>query len=341
MIKIGIIGLGFMGKMHASAYRQLAGVLDFKVTAVADYEEEQADKIAEMMGAKAYYSPEDMIDQADINTVDICLPTWMHYMVASQVIEKGFHVFIEKPLCLRSKDAYALVKQAEEKQVFAQVGQCLRFWTEYEYLKSLVDDGGYVNMVYLKLRRLSPRPGWGASTWMMDDWLSGGAALDLQIHDADFALYVCGKPEKIKSFVQHGYYEYTGIVSELKYKDFTIMTEGSWDYPSSFPFEMSYIASFEKATVLFSSLYGLKVCPVEGESFVPELKKACTVQSEAGGNISDLGGYYNELYYFIDCINKGLQPVKASLLAGAEAVELVEKQKQVAEYQEFIYKFIR
>jgi predicted dehydrogenase len=266
-----------------------------------------------------------------MNTIDICVPTWLHFLLAAQAIENGFHVFIEKPLCIRSKDAYTLARKASEKQVFAQVGQCLRFWTEYEYLKSLVDDGLYGKMEYLKLRRLSPRPGWGTSTWMLDDWCSGGAALDLQIHDADFALYLFGKPEKIKSFVHHGCCKYSGIVSELKYKDLTVMTEGSWDYPSSFPFEMSYIASFEKATVLFSSLYGLKVCPVEGDSFVPELKKACTVQTEAGGNISDLGGYYNELYYFIDCINKGVQPVKASLLAGAEAVELVEKQKRAAE----------
>jgi len=198
----------------------------------------------------------------------------------------------------------------------------------------LVDDGLYGKMTYLKLRRLSPQPGWGASTWMLDDWKSGGAALDLQIHDADFALYLFGKPDKIKSFVHHGCCKYSGIVSELKYRDLAVMTEGSWDYPPSFPFEMSYIASFEKATVLFSSLYGLKVCPVEGDSFVPELKKACMVQSEAGGNISDLGGYYNELYYFIDCINKGIQPVKASLTAGAEAVELVEKQKWAAEYKD-------
>ena len=323
MIKTGIIGLGFMGRMHASAYRQLTDVLDFKVTAVADTDTEQADKMAEMLGAKAYYSPQDMIDQADINTVDICLPTFLHYQYASQAIAKGYHIFIEKPLCLHSKDAFALAKQADEKQVFAQVGQCLRFWTEYEYLKSLVDDNVYGKMTYLKLRRLSPQPGWGGSKWMSDDLLSGGAALDLQIHDADFALYSYGKPDKIKSFVHHGCGRYSSIVSELKYRDFTVMTEGSWDYPPSFPFEMSYIASFEKATVLFSSLYGLKVCPVEGDSFVPELKKACTVQSEAGGNISDLGGYYNELYYFIDCINKGIQPVKASLTAGAEAVELV------------------
>ena len=316
-----------MGNMHAAAYRQLQTVFDFQITAVADTVAEQADKMAERLGAKSYYSPQELIDNADINTVDICLPSFLHYEYASQALAKSFNIFVEKPLCLHSKDAYALAKQADEKLVVAQVGQCLRFWTEYEYLKSLIDGGVYGKMKHLKLRRLSPCPGWSGNKWILDDTLSGGAALDLQIHDADYALYLFGQPEKIKSFTNHFNGRYSSIVSELKYKDFTVMIEGSWDYPASFPFEMSYVAALEKATVLYSSIYGLQVCPAEGERFSPELKKNCSIQNEAGGNISELGGYYNELYYFIDCITKGVAPVKASLQAGAEAVELIEKQK--------------
>jgi len=331
MIKIGIIGLGFMGRTHAAAYRQLQSVFDFKVTAVADVDQEQADKIAAMLDAKAYYSPQDLLDHADMNAVDICLPTYLHYGYASQVISKGFNLFIEKPLCLHSKNTFSLARQAEEKNVFAQVGQCLRFWTENEYLKSLIDGKVYGKLEHLKLRRLSPRPSWGGSKWMLDDQLSGGAVLDLQIHDADYALYVFGKPDIIKSFVSHTGSHYSGIIAELTYKDLAVQIESSWDYPFSFPFVMSYIAAFEQATVKYNSLHGLEVCPVEGERFSPELKKACAVENDAGGNVSDLGGYYNELYYFIDCISKGVQPVKASLHAGAEAVELTEKQKLAAE----------
>ena len=330
MVKIGIIGLGFMGKMHAAAYRLLQTVLDFKVTAVADTDKDKANETARILGAKAYYSSQELIDNADVNTVDICLPTWLHYEFATQALHKDYNIFVEKPLCLYSKDAFTLVQLAAEKKVYAQVGQALRFWTEYEYLKSIVDEGIYGKIKHLKLRRLSPNPRWAGNQWMCDENLSGGAALDLQIHDADFASYLFGQPESIKAFTNLTGEKFSSIVSELKYKDFTVITEGSWDYPQSFPFDMSYIAAFEKATILFSMLNGLKVCPVEGASFCPELKKECTAQSDAGGNISDLGGYYNELYYFIDCINKGIQPIKANLLAGAEAVELTEKQKLAA-----------
>ena len=331
MIKIGIIGLGFMGRMHVAAYQQLQSILDFEITAVGDTDREKTDQIAQLLGVKSYYTPQSLMDQADINTVDICLPTSLHYEIASIALSKGFHLFIEKPLCLYSKDAYSLVKLAEEKKVFAQVGQCIRFWTEYEYLKSALESGEYGKMKHLKLRRLSPRPNWSGTYWMGGEQLSGGAVLDLQLHDADYALYLFGQPEKITAFVNHTGEKYASIVSGLKYKDFTVMTEGSWDYPTSFPFEMSYVAALEKATIVFSSLHGLTVYPDDGAPFHPPLNKECLAQNDAGGNISDLGGYYNELYYFIDCINKGVQPVKASLLAGAEAVELVEKQKLAAD----------
>ena len=332
MLKIGIIGLGFMGKMHTTAYRQLQSILDFKVTAVADTDKERADQTAQLLDAKPYYSPQELIDTADVNTVDICLPTFLHYEYAAMALSKGFNIFVEKPLCLSSKDAYALAQQADEKKVFSQVGQCLRFWTEYEYLKSATEQGVYGSMKHLKLRRLSPRPGWGGNNnWLLNERLSGGAALDLQIHDADFALYLFGKPNEIKAFTNPAGEKFASIVSELKYSDFTVMTEGSWDYPSSFPFEMSYIAAFEKATIVFSSLHGLNVYPENGAGFSPDLKKESLALSEAGGNISDLGGYYNELYYFIDCINKGVHPTKAPLIAGAEAVELTEKQKLATE----------
>ena len=327
MTKIGLIGLGFMGGTHSAVYGQIKSALDVSVTAVADIDRERADKIAGQWGAKAYYSAEELIDQADIDTIDICLPTFLHYEYATRAISKGFNIFVEKPLCLNSKDANSLVKLAEEKGVFAQVGQCIRFWTEYEYLKSVIDDGVYGKVKHIKFRRLSPRPNWAWNNWIIDPELSGGATLDLQIHDADFVLYLFGQPDNIKSFATHGGEPYSGIVSELKYKDFTVMTEGSWDYPLSFPFEMSYVAAFEKATVVFSSIQGLTVYPAEGKGFSPELQKACVAQSDTGGNISDLGGYYNELYYFVDCLNKGIKPVKAPLLGGAASVELAENQK--------------
>jgi predicted dehydrogenase len=328
MLKIGIIGAGFMGKMHTAAYQQLQSVLDFQVTAVADTDKEKADEMAKSLNVKAYYSPEELIDNADVNTVDVCVPTWLHYEYASRAISKGYHIFVEKPLCLFSKDAFALVKQAEEKNVFSQVGLALRFWTEYDYLKSAVDDGVFGKIKHLKLRRLCAPP---TNNWMSDVNLSGGAILDLQIHDADFALYLFGQPEQVRAFINHTGEKYSSIVSELKYKDFMVITEVSWDFPPTFPFEMSYLAAFEKATIDYSMAHGLKVYPLEGVSFSPDFKKECTATNDAGGNISDLGGYYNELYYFIDCINKGVKPVQASLLAGAEAVELTEKQKLAGE----------
>lgn len=68
--------------------------------------------------------------------------------------------------------------------------------------------------------------------------------------------------------------------------------------------------------------------PADGEAYVPALPKQCDVSSGvSGGNLSGLGGYYNELYYFLDCINKKRKPVKAPFIDGAEAIKFIEKEK--------------
>ncbi|GHU97753.1 hypothetical protein FACS1894211_00150 [Clostridia bacterium] len=329
MIKVGLIGLGYMGGTHAAAYGQLLQKLNFRVTAVADLDQSKADKTAAQFGAAAYYSGDELLKRGDVNVVDICLPTYLHYEYAEKAIGKGLHVFVEKPLCLNSDEAKKLTGYAKQKKVYAQVGQCIRFWDEYEYLKKVYDNKEFGKVLHAKFRRLSPRPTWGWQNWLMDEKKSGGAMLDLHVHDADYMLYLFGKPKKMKAFPNVSGEKWSSVTACCDYGDFSVILEGSWDYPSSFPFEMSYIAAFERATVIFSSNHGVKVCPAGGEAYTPAIQKACAASSGVtGGNISDLGGYYNELYYFLDCLSKKKKPARAPLSAGTEAVKFVEKEKK-------------
>jgi hypothetical protein len=89
---------------------------------------------------------------------------------------------------------------------------------------------------------------------------------------------------------------------------------------------MYYRVVFEKATVEFSSINGVKVFENDTAS-IPKIEKAHNSKKELGGNVSDLGGYYNELEYFIACISENKQVDQASLSAGAEAVRFVEREK--------------
>ena len=88
MIKIGLIGLGAMGSTHTAAYEQLKGEFDFKVVAVADVDCTKADKFAAQMGADVYNSANELLEKADVDTVDICLPTFLHYEYANKAIQK-------------------------------------------------------------------------------------------------------------------------------------------------------------------------------------------------------------------------------------------------------------
>jgi predicted dehydrogenase len=326
MIKIGLIGAGFMGSTHLAAYEQLQASGKFRITAVADLIPERAEKFIKKLGAKAYGSGDELIDNADVNTVDICLPTYLHFEYAKKALEKGYNVFVEKPLCRNSKDAEALAALAQKKGVTAMVGQCIRFWDEYVYLKEIYDSKKYGNIVNASFRRLSPRPMWGWENWLMDNAKSGGAALDLHVHDTDYLLYLFGQPKSVKTITNKTGEKDSYILSSFDYGSFTVSAEGSWDFPASYPFEMYYRAVFEKAVIEFSSIRGLKVFTAEG-SFVPEIKKACSASSEnLGGNISDLGGYFNELSYFVDCLAAGKKAERSTLTHGAEAVRFVEKE---------------
>ena len=326
MIKIGVIGVGFMGSTHLDAYSQLLSSGKFKVTAIADLIPERAAKFAEALGAKVYLSGEKLLENADINTVDICLPTYLHFEYAERALKKGFNLFVEKPLCRTSEQAEKLEKLAKEKNVIAMVGQCIRFWNEYVFLKDIFDSKKYGQLVNANFRRLSSRPTWGWENWLLDYDKSGGAALDLHIHDSDFLLYLFGQPEKIKTITTKIGEKDSYILSICDYGNFTVSTEGTWNMPPSFPFEMSYRAVFETAVVEYSSLQGIKIYTADG-SFVPKMDKACTSGSKnLGGNISDHGGHYNELSYFVDCLSSGKKAEMAALSAGADAVKFIERE---------------
>lgn len=327
MIKIGLIGSGFMGGTHLSAYEQLQSNGKFKVTAIADLDTEKAQKFAVKLGAKVYANGDELLEKADVNTVDICLPTYMHFDYALRAIEKGYNVFVEKPLCRNKEQAGKLAAAAEKKGVIAMVGQCIRFWDEYVYLKGLIEDKTYGNVVNASFRRLSPRPTWGWQNWLLDHNLSGSAALDLHIHDSDCLLYLFGEPQNIKTITNKTGEKDSYIMTICDYKNFTASLEGTWDLPSSFPFEMYYRVVFEKAVIEFSSLRGAKIYANDGAVTVPEIKKACEKSSSGlGGNISDLGGYFNELSYFTDCLSKGAKAERATLSDGAKAVSFIEKE---------------
>ena len=319
MIKVGLIGCGFMGNMHANCYKNIDGV---KLVAVADLRKEKAEEIAD--GATIYSDGIDLINNADVDVIDICLPTYLHAKYALMAMEKVKYLFVEKPVTLTSDEAKALIEKSKETGCNVQVGQVIRFWDEYVELKKIIESGVYGKVLNANFRRISPKPGWGWEDWLLDVARSGGAAQDLHIHDTDYVLSVFGEPESFSSVKNLIGEENAYINTIMKFKDFVVGVEGTWDLPASHPFEATFRVVFEKATV--ENAGGKFMCyTADGASEIKIEKKELS-GGYKGGNISDLGGYYNELVYFTDAVKNGAKIEKATLSDASKSLAFVLKE---------------
>lgn len=308
MTKIGLIGCGFMGSMHAACYK----ALNANVAAVADIREEKAAKVAKDFNAEIYSDAKSLIENADVDTVDVCLPTYLHAEYAVLAMKKGKNLFLEKPVCLNMGEAQNLLSVQKETGAKVMVGQVIRLWDEYVYLKNTADSGLYGKLLSATFRRMSTSPTWAWDGWLHDVQKSGSSALDMHIHDVDFMRMLMGEPEDLVSMAQcrkDGTIDH--IFTSYMYKDAVAHIECSWDYPEAFPFKGEYIVRFEKATITYEN-GKLTVYEQNGKSFNPEIAGK-DVGVLSGGNISSLGGYYNELKYFTECLD-GNRDIEISTL---------------------------
>lgn len=318
MLKVGLIGCGFMGTMHANCYRNIAGV---ELAALADIRPERAAELAKGTNAALFGDGADLIREAKVDIVDICLPTYLHAKYALAAMEKAKYVFIEKPVTLTIAEGEALLKKQKETGCQVQVGQVIRFWDEYVELQKMIESGVYGRVVSANFRRLSPKPTWGWKDWLLDFNLSGGAGQDLHIHDVDYVLSLFGKPASYHTVKNKQGERNAYIATVMEYPDFAVSIEGTWDLPASYPFTATFRVVFEKAVVQnaggqFAVYDDTGVHPVVIE------KKQLDGGFE-GGNISDLGGYYNELLYFTGRAKESLAVEKATLADGVDSLIFV------------------
>ncbi len=322
MIKVGLIGCGFMGAMHANCYKNIEGV---EIVALADVRKEKAEELSKGTNATIYGDGKDLIANADVDVIDICLPTYLHAKYAMLAMEKVKYVFVEKPVTLTLEEGKALIEKSNETGANVQVGQVIRFWDEYVELKKIIESGVYGKVVNANFRRISPRPTWGWNNWLLDSKLSGGAGQDLHVHDIDYVLSLFNEPKKFYSVKSNGGENNSYVNTIMVYDDFVVGVEGTWDLPGSHPFEATFRVVFEKAVVENAGGKFL-LYDDNGVSEIKIDKKELVGEAYKGGNVSDLGGYYNELVYFTDKAKAGEKIEKATLLDGVTSLEFLLKE---------------
>jgi len=207
MVRIGIIGLGFMGRMHYGAYQDVPGA---QVIAVCDADARRAagdlsDGWANVPGAEVKQLPMDrirgttdwreLIRMSEVDAIDVCLPTPQHLEVVTAAIQTGKHVLCEKPMARTLADGQAIAAAAAKSGGFFMPAMCMRFWGEWEWLKQAVVEERYGKVRSATFRRAGTTPG----GWFRDGKISGGALLDLHVHDVDFVYHLFGKPKAVSS----------------------------------------------------------------------------------------------------------------------------------------------
>jgi len=199
-IRIGIIGTGGIAGWHA---RQLLELPEAEITAIADTSKDSRDKFAEKFGlkaAKSFASHTDMLEQAELDAVVICSPHTLHFEQATDVLKKGLHVLIEKPMTCSSAEAEQLIQTARQSGKTLQVSYQRHFQPEFLYIRDAIARGEIGKLtsitasLYQEWRQGTP------GSWRQDPALSGGGFLmDSGSHIIDVLLWTTGlTPVEVK-----------------------------------------------------------------------------------------------------------------------------------------------
>lgn len=150
MVRVGVIGLGAIGREHLEIYREIPGV---EVTAVADFARTVADDIAAEIGARSFGSAEELLAAGIVDAVTLSTPDHLHHDDAVRILEAGVHLLLEKPIATTVEESDDLVRVAEASGVVAMPGHTLRFANQYITAKNLVASGAVGSVVHGNVRR--------------------------------------------------------------------------------------------------------------------------------------------------------------------------------------------
>ena len=258
-IRVAIVGFGGIARIHYNAYMALIEEgLPLEIVAICEKNKESVrKKVTINLGTdtlpvsddiEIFGDVDELIEKADFDLADVCLPTFLHKNVSIKLLEAGKHVLCEKPMALSSADCLEMISAADTAKRGLMIAQCLRYEPCYLYLKECFESKMFGDLKYVTMYRLSEYPRWSPA--FADNNVTGGCALDTHIHDIDVARHIFGDPASVSAteFVKMPFCQH--INSRLDYNGFKVLAECCWDEARAKPFEAGYRAFFENATLV-------------------------------------------------------------------------------------------
>ncbi len=315
MVRIGIVGIGFMGRIHYLASQRLT---DAKVTAVCSRD---AAKLAgdwrntrgnfgpepgqmDLSGVKKYADFGEMLADPDIDLIDICTVTDQHAPLAIQALKAGKHVLVEKAIALSTADADGMVAAAKNAGKLLMVAHVLPFFPEFKFAAEAIRGGKYGKVVAAHFTRVIAKPDWSAD--IGDAAKTGGPAVDLHIHDTHFIGLVCGVPKQVYSIGTLEGDAVSYLTTSYMYGPggpAVTCSSGALSMPGR-AFAHGYEIYLQRASLIYNSGgIALTILTADGKSSQPEL--------QGGGD--PLSAFTDELQTAVNGVRHGKEP---DLLSG-------------------------
>ncbi|MGI8550198.1 MAG: Gfo/Idh/MocA family protein [Dehalococcoidia bacterium] len=326
-MRVGILGAGDMGRVHAMAYRAMAGV---EIAGIAGRSDVRANQLGAELGVPATTDPWVFLDNDSVDAVDVTYPSALHREWVVAALQRGMHVFCETPMALTLADADAMIDAARQQGRILMPAQVHRFGTETAFIHAAVTSGSLGRPLVAYYGSRSPFYGAGRSRAIE---LYGDPILDLMIHPFDSLNWLLGLPVSLSG---------TGVVGPSGSIDYALvslafdgasgMVEGSAMMPASFPFTVSLRVLCEEGA--------LETQIQLGGASTPEI--ITLIRYPVHGEAEDLhlqgrDPYEAECEYFVRSVRGEADPAlispageRSTLRVALAAREAIEQGRQVS-----------
>lgn len=324
-LRVGLVGLGFMGRTHAAAWRaaaadgvpvELAGGHDAGAPAAPaggnlDVGGDD-DPLADLPRAA---SLDELLAPGRVDAIDLCTPTDTHVELALRALDAGLHVLVEKPVALDVAAIEALDARSRETGRIVMPAMCMRFWPAWTRIAEAVREERLGPVRAASFERLGPSPSWSRAFYLDPD-RSGGALVDLHVHDVDFVHQLFGPPDEVDA---DG--DALHVVARYRWHESArhVVARGAWLPAASFPFRMRLLVACSEGVLDFDLARDAPLLVHDHEGTRPFGPEGAAAAAEGTG-------YDGEVRAFARAVRDGAPP-PVTLAEAAAVMRTIERER--------------
>lgn len=301
MVRVGIVGIGFMGWIHQLAYRRTKQAT-FSAFCSSDAKKRNGDwrgiqgnfgppgEQISLDGIEVFETFEQMVRSPNIDVIDICLPPHMHAQAAKLALENGKDVLCEKPLALHPEDCRQIMDLAAKNNRIVLAAHVLPYMGAFAYATQLVANKTYGSPIGGYFKRIISDP-----TWIPDFYdpnVVGGPLVDLHVHDLHWIQHLFGRPKSVRAVgrMKGSVAKFVHVVYDFGDQNMAVASSsGVIDGPGR-PFTHGFELHLERATLQHefaaysdgAETMPLKIITADGQVIRPELPASDEIDAFVG-----------------------------------------------------------